>query len=151
VPDFELLDITGTLHTLADYRGKILVINFWAMWCAPCLQEMPSLQRAWSQLQHDNIQILSINIGDGEAELSAFVKVFQVDFPVLMDKALGLTQTWSVTALPTTFVLDARGYVVYTVLGERPWDNPTILEQIRHVQGAAEIKASATRPEAQRP
>ncbi len=146
VPAFELLDITGTFHTLTDYRDKILVINFWAMWCAPCLQEMPSLQRAWSQLQRDNIQVLSINIGDSEEDLSSFVKVFQVDFPLLMDTAMALTRTWSVTALPTTFVVDARGYVVYIVIGERQWDNPKILEQIRRLKDSEERNSSATRP-----
>ncbi len=130
-PGFELQDTHGKLHTLADYRGKVLIVNFWATWCSPCVKEMPSLQRAWQQLHQDNVQILAVNMGENRKDIDSFAAINPIGFPLLLDVDMALATAWSVKGLPTTYILDQKGQIVYQVLGDRDWNDPTVLQQVR--------------------
>ena len=136
-PEFSALDLQGQTHTLAGYQGRVLIVNFWATWCPPCIKEMPSLQRAWEQLRDDGIQVLGFSMGDSPADIERFLKITPVEFPLLLDENMEQGQLWSLKGLPTTFVVDSTGQIVYTVLGDREWDEPAIIEQIRNLQLAA--------------
>ncbi|MFO1351208.1 MAG: TlpA disulfide reductase family protein [Gammaproteobacteria bacterium] len=134
-PDFKLPDIQGKTHALADYRGKVLVVNFWATWCAPCVKEMPSLQRAWEQLRGDRVQVIGINLGEEAADITQFIGKYPIEFPLLLDAEMAQQAAWGLKGLPTTFVVDPNGRIAYTVLGDKNWDDPEILKQIRALQG----------------
>ncbi len=130
-PDFELTDIDGNIHRLADYRGKVLIVNFWATWCPPCREEMPSMQRAWEKLQQESILMLAINVGEDEDTIFQFTANYPVDFPLLMDRDSKIIGAWPVRGLPTTFVVDPQGRLVYRAIGGREWDDPEILAPVR--------------------
>ena len=132
--DFNLQDMQGTTHKLADYRGKVLVVNFWASWCSPCVKEMPSLQRAWEQLKLDAIQVLAVNAGENRKEIDGFTKSYPVSFPLLLDPDMALTTAWSVKGLPTTYIIDPGGQIIFQKLGDLEWDNPVVLQQLRALQ-----------------
>jgi peroxiredoxin len=130
-PVFTLPDIDGRTHRLSDYRGKVVVVNFWATWCPPCREEMPAMQRAWEQVQNDDIVFLGINVGETEDEIFAFTGDYAVDFPLLMDRDSRVIQDWPIRGLPTTYVVDGEGHLAYRAIGGRAWDHPQVLDQIR--------------------
>ncbi|MCU7845640.1 MAG: TlpA family protein disulfide reductase [Candidatus Thiodiazotropha sp. (ex Monitilora ramsayi)] len=130
-PPFHLRDLAGDFRHLSDFRGRVVVVNFWASWCSPCRQELPSMNRAWSQLQDEKIVMLAINVGEDREAVTAFLEDFPIDFPVLLDSYGNISQRWRVRGLPTTFVLNTRGESVYEIVGERQWDDEAIMQQIR--------------------
>lgn len=133
-PGFAIEDTQGKMHELSDYKGQVLVVNFWATWCAPCVKEMPSLQRAWEALRDEGIQVLAINMGEDKQAIDRFTDRYPVDFPVLLDTGLEVANEWSVMGLPTTYVVNPAGEIAYQITGEREWDAPELLEEIRAVR-----------------
>jgi peroxiredoxin len=130
-PAFTARDIQGNTHELAIYRGKVLIVNFWATWCAPCVLEMPSLQRAWEQVRDDGIQVLAINMGQSSEDIALFTNKYPVDFPILLDRDVSIADSWSVRGLPTTYVVDVAGCLRLKAIGERDWDDPELLGRVR--------------------
>jgi peroxiredoxin len=130
-PDFALQDVEGNPHRLADYRGKPVVLNFWATWCAPCRAEMPSMQRAHESVADEGIAIVAINVGDDADSIQRFLAEVPVDFPLPMDIDMKVVQAYAARGLPTTFVIDPDGRLVYSAAGDREWDDPKILDQVR--------------------
>ena len=133
-PDFSLTDIDGATHTLSAYKGKVVIVNFWATWCPPCREEMPAMQRAWEQLKDDDIVLLAIDIGENEDTIFEFTANYPVEFPLLMDIDSRVIENWPVRGLPTTFVIDTQGRIVYRAIGAREWDAADILETIRSIK-----------------
>jgi len=132
-PDFDLAGPHGERYRLADLRGQPLIVNFWATWCPPCRAEMPSMQRAWEELADEGIQVIGINVGEDRDTVKAFLEQVPVEFPLPMDRDSKVTQSWPVRGLPTTFVVDADGRLVYKAAGEREWDDPALLELVREL------------------
>jgi peroxiredoxin len=133
-PDFSLLDMDGAVYRLSDYRGRVVIVNFWATWCPPCREEMPSMQRAWEQLRAEGILMFGINVGEDEDTIFQFTANYPVDFPLLMDSHSAITGRWPVLGLPTTFVVDPAGRLVYQAIGSREWDDPALLALIRELK-----------------
>jgi peroxiredoxin len=129
-PALDLVDIHGRQHRLDDYRGRVVVVNFWAIWCPPCRAEMPSLQRAWQQLRDRDIVLLAVDVGESSERVAAFAAKQSLDFPLLLDEQAAAFDSWPVPGLPTTFIVDKRGRLAYRASGGREWDEPAILEAI---------------------
>ena len=129
-PDFSLKDMDGKVYTLSQYRGNAVIINFWTTWCPPCAYEMPALNRAFKKTRKMKIKIFAINIGQDEDAIFSFLGKFPVDFPLIMDKQGTIVKQWKVTALPTTYIIDKDGYIVYQAVGGRDWDHDKLLEKI---------------------
>ena len=133
-PDFNLEDQDGNFIRLSDLKGKIVIVNFWATWCPPCRKEMPSMQRAWEVLEKEGIAMLAVNVGEDSDLIFAFTAEYPVEFPLLMDKTSEVVSKWKVRGLPTTYVVNAAGQIVYQAIGDRDWDAPEILDQIRKLK-----------------
>lgn len=133
-PDFTLQDSDGNTHRLSDYRGKVVIINFWATWCPPCREEMPAMQRAWEIIQKEDMVMLGINLGEDEDTIFAFTANYPVEFPLLMDEDSSATRDWPVAGLPTTYIVDPDGNVAFRAVGGRAWDAPEILDRLRALQ-----------------
>ncbi len=130
-PEFDLLDMDGARHRMSDYRGRVVIVNFWATWCPPCREEMPSMQRAYEQLREEGIEILAINIGEDEDTIFAFTADYPVEFPLLLDLDSATIQSWPVRGLPTTFVVDPQGRLAHRAIGGRAWDDSDLLATVR--------------------
>jgi peroxiredoxin len=130
-PDFVLTDLDGNRHRLSDYLGQVVMINFWATWCPPCRAEMPSMQRAWEELEPEGIVMLGIDVGEDEETIFVFTANYPVEFPLLMDRDSKVIGQWPVRGLPTTFVIDPEGRIAYRAIGGREWDDPELVAAIR--------------------
>ena len=130
-PDFVLNDIDGDQYQLSEYRGQVVIINFWATWCPPCRDEMPSMQSAWEQLEQEGIYMFGINVGEDEDTIFQFTADYLVEFPLLMDSDSSVIKQWPVRGLPTTFVVNPKGQIIYRAIGGREWDEPALLELVK--------------------
>lgn len=131
-PPLALEDIDGVQHDLADYRGQVVVVNFWATWCPPCRDELPALQRVWEELHDDGLVVLGVNVGE-DAERIFFTADYPVDFPLLLDQDAAAIDTWPVRGIPTTFIVDPDGRIAYRAIGAREFDHPDILQRLRNL------------------
>ncbi len=129
-PDFALRDLEGRVHRLSDYRGKVVVVNFWATWCPPCRKEMPSLERAWRALRGEGVVVLAVDVAEDENAVFAFVAERDLTLPVLLDEQGDTIARWSAKGLPTTYIVDPEGRIAYQAVGPREWDEAPILKAI---------------------
>lgn len=129
---FELEDMDGNRHSLADYRGKVVLINFWGTWCPPCVEEMPSLERLYQRLSDKSFMVLAINQWENTDHVFAFMGQIDVfpSFPILFDPDSEVSEAFGVKGLPTSFLLDRSGRVVYRAVGGRQFDHPDMVELI---------------------
>jgi peroxiredoxin len=130
-PEFTLPDRDGNLFRLSDFRGQVLVVNFWASWCPACIEEMPSIQRGADWLKRFNGRFIAVNVGESPPSVAAFLEKLDLNIPVLFDTQLATAERWNVAQLPVTFVVDPAGRIAYRALGARQWDDPTLLVPIR--------------------
>ncbi|UHD18010.1 TlpA family protein disulfide reductase [Thiocapsa bogorovii] len=130
-PEFDLQGPAGEPQRLADHRGKPIILNFWATWCPPCRAEMPSMQRAHETLTDEGVSVIAVNVGEDAETIARFLSETDVDFPIPMDLDSEVVQSYPVKGLPTTFVIDPEGRLVYSATGEREWDDPALLDQVR--------------------
>lgn len=130
-PEFTLPDLDGKPHTLADYRGKVVVLNFWATWCPPCRYEMPAMQRAWEKVRDENIVFVGVDVGEDSDTVFTFLADYPVEFPLLLDQDAKVIEQYPVTGLPTTYVIDPRGRITHRAVGGREWDDEALLKELR--------------------
>lgn len=140
-PALQAKDLAGATKTLADYRGRVVVLNFWASWCPPCLREMPSLERLRLKMTQRPLAIVALDSAETQQEVEAYLSRMRLGFPVLLDEDGANTRRWKVFALPTTFLLDAEGRIRHVLTGPTEWDEGEALERVEalldEVPGAA--------------
>ena len=129
-PRLSLPDLGGTQHSLSAYRGKVVLVNFWASWCAPCVIEMPGMQRLLAALQDRPFAILAVNVKEPKAQVWRFKKLLKVNFPALLDSDGATTETWEVQYYPTSFLVDGEGDIRYTAYGAIDWDSDEVRQSI---------------------
>lgn len=128
---FLLSDLKGNTHTLSDYKGKVVLVNFWASWCLPCLLEMPSMSRLTDTLNNKDFEIVTINISDTAGRIRETLKRLQVDLLVLQDLDSKIFKTWNGRILPTSYLLDHTGQIRYRAVGPINWVDVDVLLKIK--------------------
>ena len=132
-PALKLPDLDGKVHDLADLKGRVVLINFWATWCPPCRREMPSLERLRQRLGERGLAVIAVDVGEDADTVFAFTG--QLDpapaFPLLLDRDSTAMQRWKVRGLPTTFVVDTQGRVIYRAVGGREFDHDGLVQQLQ--------------------
>ena len=129
LPDFDLASMDDGQWQADSLEGKVWVINFWATWCPPCVEEIPSMNEAWQAFEDQGVGMLAINAGEGRDAVETFLKKISIDFPILLGDGNSLAN-WSIRALPTTVVVNAKGEVVYEALGPREWHEEALLAKV---------------------
>jgi len=127
-PDFNLSDGTSSIH-LADYRGKVVLLNFWASWCAPCIVELPSLQQF--HRDHPEYPILAVSIDESEAAYKRFLVQRRVDFITVRDPGKTAAEQYGTTGWPETFIIDQQGRIRRRFIGATDWSDPEILRFLK--------------------
>ena len=123
-------DLQGKAFDLGSRRGKVVVLNFWATWCEPCRDELPSLERLQKARAGKPFEIVTVNFGEQPERIRAFLEREFVELPVVLDRDKEAAGRWKVGGLPMTFIVDAGGRVRYQVFGERKWDDAQSLAVI---------------------
>lgn len=136
-PALALKDLEGRTHRLADYRGKVVLINFWATWCAPCRDEMPSIQRLKNQLSGKPFVVLAVNLDEPESRIRKFLTQMKLDFPILLDPERKTARAWQARILPASYVLGPDGRIRYSLVGEINWDNEHVVARITELLPAS--------------
>ena len=131
--NFSLPDFRGQLHSVSDYRGKVVLLNFWASWCPPCIYEMPELMRLKQSLSDKPFEILAVNVGEKKYRVRKFAKVINLELPVLLDMKNKAFDDWGVRTLPTSFLIDANGQVRYRIQGNPGWEHEDTLAVIQQL------------------
>ena len=121
VPDLAGTDLQGQVWRLADLRGKAVLINFWASWCAPCLAEMPSLQSLTQVYGPQKLVVLAVNFKQSASSVRQHVQRTKLDLPVLLDPTGAIAREWGANVFPTTVLVAANGQVRGLVRGEMDW------------------------------
>ncbi len=129
-PNLSLEDLQGHLTNLSDFHGKVVLLNFWASWCGPCVDEIPSLARLGLKLQDRPFEVLTVNIGESRERVEKFMQKVDVDFPVLLDESGTAVRDWRVYAFPSNFLIDQNGQIRYAYSGALEWDSKDVIATI---------------------
>lgn len=142
-PALALPRIDGDTLSLAQLRGKVVMLNIWATWCAPCRLEMPSMQQVYEQLREEGLEVVAVSVDqnpglrqpDGAVRgvVSDFVEQLGLTFPVVVDPTGGTERLYGIEALPTTFLIDRHGRIRVREVGGRYWDRPPQLDMIKNL------------------
>lgn len=130
-PLLRLPDADGKAVDLAAYRGKVVLINFWATWCPPCRQELPSLSRLKKHFSTEAFEIFAVNIGEDPETVFDFIG--NPDLPVLFDRDSKAMARWSVKVVPTSLLVDRQGRIAFRAVGGREFDDADIVALVSHL------------------
>ncbi len=128
--DFTLAMPDGKSFRLADQRGKVVMINFWATWCPPCREEMPSMERLWQHHKDQGFVLVAVSVDADPRVVTPYLAKHALTFPVALDPKLDLANAYGVRALPASFILDRAGQVAALALGPRRWDGDAALSLV---------------------
>jgi len=133
-PNFDLPDLDGNMVSLADYRGKVVLLNIWATWCLPCVEEMPSMEKLHRELQDEDFEILAVSIDESGADVvRPFMKKHNLSFSALTDTAGAMKSLYRITGVPESFIIDKDGIVAEIVIGPRDWASPGAIGYFRNL------------------
>lgn len=129
----KLIDAKGGLFTKDNFKGRVTIINFWATWCPPCVEEIPSLNRLKNKFHGKAFDLISINYAEDLSSIKRFMKKVNVEFQVLLDKDGELAKQWNVITYPSTFIIDKNGHIIYGVNAAIEWDSSEVVEKIEQL------------------
>jgi len=129
-PDFSLVDRKGKIWTLSELKGQVVFINFWATWCPPCREEMPSMQRLYTMLPKDKFKMLAILNSDDPALADSFAAKLGLTIPILDDQANSVGVNYGLTGVPETFIVDKQGVLREKFIGPAQWDAPGYIQML---------------------
>jgi thiol-disulfide isomerase/thioredoxin len=132
-PAFSLASRAGTPLALADLKGQVVMINFWASWCGPCRQEFPALDQIYAKYKPMGFTLVAINVESEKADAEKFLGATPVSFPILFDPDNKVSGSYGVSAMPTTFLVDRQGRVRWQHRAFKPGDEAKYIEQIRAI------------------
>lgn len=131
-PSFELSLLGASSPvSLADFRGQVILLNFWATWCKPCEDEMPAMERLYRTLQPEGFEMLAVSVDEGFEAVERFRQRLGVTFPILLDPSQEVARRYQTTGFPESLLIDRDGMIVERYIGPREWDHPTYAKRIR--------------------
>jgi len=133
-PSFKLRNIKGNYESLESYRGEVVVLNFWATWCAPCRIEMPSFEKLYRRYRSEGVTVLAITLDkNSENKIKSFVDEYGLSFPILLDEKGEVERLYPSMTIPFTYVIDRQGRIVARVDGAKNWESSETFEAIEYL------------------
>jgi thiol-disulfide isomerase/thioredoxin len=129
-PNFDTIDLNGDIWSLSKLKGQVVFINFWATWCAPCREEMPSMQRLYAKLPKDKFKMIALYNRDKPAIVKDFVAKLGITLPILDDQENIIGKRYGLTGLPETFIVDKQGVIREKFIGPAEWDTPRFVAML---------------------
>ena len=134
-PELYLKDLQGNMHDLKNYKGQVVLVQFWATYCGPCRKEMPSMNKLIKKMGDVPFKILAVDMGETKLEVSHFVDEVKPEFTILMDPAGEAISSWNVFAAPSNFIIDPQGRIRYTLFGGVEWDSAEMVMKLKALAG----------------
>ncbi len=131
--DFELASLNGEKRSLSSFQGQIVVLNFWASWCGPCVEEMPGMQALYDDMQGQDVTVVAVNVQEQPKVVEEFVTSNEFSFPVLLDRDGSVASRYGVRGLPTSYIVTPDGEIVASKVGFHEWDTEVVREALQHV------------------
>jgi peroxiredoxin len=125
--DFTLPLLNGTRQKLSDLKGKVVFLNFWATWCPPCRQEMPSMETLYQRFKGQGLEVLAVDCQEEAGDVSAFMRRNKLSFPAALDESGGVSGSYGIEAIPTTYVIGRDGKILLKVVGSLNWNHQKII------------------------
>jgi len=135
-PPVELLTPEGVPFSLKQLRGKVVLVNFWATWCEPCITEMPSLQRLRNELAAEGFEVLAVNYQEGPARINGFIQKMNLTLPVVRDTDGSVARSWGARVFPVSYLVDRDGNIRHWISGAADWTSPRLVSTIRTLLAA---------------
>ena len=133
-PDFQLPDLNGQAVTLSALRGKVVMVHFWATWCPPCVEEIPTLAKLYRQFTGKDFIMLAVSVDEGGAgAVTAFMQRNRLDLPVLLDPDRATAASYGTFKFPETYIVDREGTVRYKMIGARDWTDPAAVQIVQNI------------------
>jgi len=133
-PEFNLKNLQGGQTKLSDHRGQVVLLNFWATWCGPCREEMPSMEKLWQAYREQGLVILAVSTDSGgESRIKNFVRRLYLTFPILLDPDGQASDQYEVSGLPVSFLIDRQGRIITRLLGSEDWANEAAFQQVERL------------------
>ena len=131
-PNFTLPGLDGKMVSLTNYQGHVVLVNIWATWCPPCVDEMPSMERLYQELKDENFEIVAISIDAMGAEAVApFMEKNKLNFAALLDPEGTIKSVYQITGVPESFIVNKKGILVEKIIGPRNWADPAAVRYLR--------------------
>ena len=140
-PGFDLPLLDGAQVSLESLRGRIVLLNFWATWCAPCEAEMPAMQRLHAALAGKEFALVAVSVDAGRAEVEQFRQRLGLTFPIALDPAKSVSTQYQSYRYPESYLIDREGRILSRYVGPRDWDSAVYVDRIRRVIGGAGAEA----------
>ena len=130
-PDFVLENLRGGNTGLADYRGKVVLLNFWATWCMPCRAEMPGMETLWQKYKEQGFVVVAVSNDEGSKKrIETFSKLLDLSFPVLLDPESKVSDLYKISNMPTSFLIDRNGKIISRIVGTEEWFSPEAVQLV---------------------
>jgi len=130
VPGFTLPDLKGRMHALDELRGKVVVLNYWATWCPPCIEEMPSLEKLHEALASRGLAVVAVSVDERFSDIERFVDERNLTFTVLHDDGMKVSRSYKTFKYPETYIIDRSGRLKSKVVGARDWVAPSVIRDL---------------------
>ena len=132
-PAFAVEDLKGQSHELADYKGKVVLVNFWATWCEPCRAEMPSIDRLRNSLKGKPFEVLAVNMAEPLSRIEKFSAAMPLGFPLMRDRDGSLSRAWKAKLLPASYLIGRDGRIHYVAYGELDWSSEPVRKRVNEL------------------
>ena len=130
-PDFVSENLRGGNTGLVDYKGKVVLLNFWATWCMPCREEMPGMETLWKKYKEQGLVIAAVSVDEGSrGRIETFSKILDLSFPILLDPESKVSDLYKVSDMPTSFLIDRNGKIISHIVGTEEWTSPEAIELV---------------------
>jgi cytochrome c biogenesis protein CcmG/thiol:disulfide interchange protein DsbE len=140
-PDFTLPSLNARPISLRNFRHGVVVLNFWATWCPPCVEETPSLKRFANELQGSGVSVIGVSVDQDAQALKRFVSEAQLPFPIARDPDQAVASRYGTFKFPETYIIDSQGKIAKKVIGAVDWQDPRIVAYVRNLAGAGKSAA----------
>ena len=128
-----LKTLDGKVHDLTKYRGRVVLVNFWATWCEPCREEMPSIEHMKEKFAGQPFEVLAVNVDEPESRVQMFLEKTPLKLTVVLDPGKAVTKNWNARILPASYVIGRDGRVRYSVVGDIDWNAPAVVRLLEEL------------------
>ncbi|MCK5394776.1 MAG: redoxin domain-containing protein [Gammaproteobacteria bacterium] len=133
-PVFLSENLRGGNTSLADYKGKVILLNFWATWCIPCRAEMPGMETLWQKYRERGLVIAAVSVDEGSrGRIETFSKLLDLSFPILLDPESEVSDLYEVSNMPTSFLIDRNGKIISRIVGTKEWTSPEAVQLVEDI------------------